>query len=58
LTKKNSKKKIIKILYPITGLGKSRSEYICRKFGYQEKSILLDLDILEIDRKIKSLYRT
>ena len=49
-SKKNSKKKIIKVLSNILGIGKCRSEYICQKFGYQKKATLIDLDSLELEK--------
>lgn len=48
--KQDSNKEIIKVLSSILGLGEHRSKYICKKFGYQRKSTLADLDILELEK--------
>ena len=46
---KNSKKKIYQVLQNITGLGKSNTMFICKKFGFQKNCTLKDLDISKFE---------
>jgi len=49
-SEKDLNKKIVNVLLGIEGFGHYRSKYLCQKFGYQEKSILSDLDIIELEK--------
>lgn len=48
--KELKKKKIKNVLFGITGLSKYNATLICKKFGLQEKSIVLSLNDVELEK--------
>lgn len=47
---KNSTKKVYQVLNEILGLGNFNSRLLCKKFGFQQKCILNDLDSSELEQ--------
>jgi len=47
---KNSKKKVYQVLNEIIGLGDSNSKLLCKKFGFQQKCTLKDLDSFDLEQ--------
>ena len=46
---KNSNEKVYQALNKILGLSNFHSKLICKKFGFQQKCIIKDLDSFEMD---------
>jgi len=46
---KNSEKKIYQVLQNLLGLGNSSSDNLCKKFGFQKKCRLKDLDSSDLE---------
>jgi len=47
---KNSKKKVYQVLNDMLGLGNLNARLLCKKFGFQQKCTLNDLDSFELDQ--------
>ena len=47
---KNSNKKVYQVLNEILGLGKHNTKLLCKKFGFQQKCTLKDLDSFELEQ--------
>jgi len=47
---KNSKKKVYQVLNEMLGLGNFNAKFLCKKFGFQQKCTLNNLDSFELEQ--------